>query len=59
MSHSQTAISQPNSVGSAMARTVEKTEPTQTTKMTGWCSWSRGSSFLSAPSSGRADLVGG
>ena len=35
VSHSQPAISQPNSVGSTMASTVEKTEPTHTTKMTG------------------------
>ena len=51
VSHSQPAISQPNRVGSATASTVEKTEPTQTTKMTGCRSRVRGSSLRTAPAS--------
>ena len=42
VSHSQAAMSQPNSVGSVMARTVEKTEPTHDHEDHGWWSWSRG-----------------
>ena len=59
VSHSQPAMSQPNSVGSATASTVEKTEPTQTTKITGWRSSARGSSLRSGAGERRADLVGG
>src|SRR4051794_9427482 len=51
VSHSHAAISQPNRLGSPTARTVENTDPIQTTKITGWWTCVRGSSFFSESSS--------
>ena len=48
VNHSQTAISQEKTLGSATASPVTRTEPTQTTNMTGLRSWVRGSSLRSA-----------
>jgi hypothetical protein len=51
VSHSQTAISQANTLGCAIASPVTSTEPTHTTNITGLRSCVRGSSFRNASGS--------
>ena len=59
VNHSQTAISQEKTLGSTTASAVTRTEPTQTTNMTGLRSWVRGSSLRSASGSERQSWRGG
>ena len=58
VNHSQSAISHEKTLGSATASPVTRTEPTQTTNMTGLRSWVRGSSLRSASGSERQSWRG-
>ena len=51
VNHSHSAISQENTLGSTAASTVTRTEPTQTTNMTGLRAWTRGSNLRTAAGS--------
>ena len=58
VSHSQTTIVQLKTDGLAMAVPVVSTAPTSTTNMTGFLSWTRGSSFFNASGRERQIIFG-
>src|ERR1700689_1150056 len=58
VSHSQTTMVQLNADGVRMAVYMHSTAPTSTTNMTGFLSWTRGSSFLNASGVDRHSIFG-